>query len=400
MIVPFSHRSSSFVFSTASVTGILVCLLLSFLAGCSGNDVTTGGRDHVVPVVTDMVARRDVPRTLTAVGNVQAAASVAVKPQVGGQIVAAPVVAGQDVSQGQVLFQIDPRPYEATVNEVAARLTRNQVLLKKALEDQARFSRLVRQDAVSRESYDQAVANAESQRALVVQDEASLASAKLQLEYATVKAPVSGRVGEVLIDAGNVVKANDDRTLLVINTLAPAKIIFAVPERHLAEIMAQFQKKDLTVTATPEGFTDTASTGKLVSIDNAVDTTTGTIKLESRFENKDHMLWPGQFVRIRVNMDTLSNALVVNAAAVLEGVIGQYVYVINKDSMAEVRRVKARYISEKDMLVEDGLTEGERVAVDGQLNLAAGIKVMERNRDGSPTEPARTTGTGSGKGQS
>ena len=335
-----------------------------------------------------------------AVGNVQAAASVAIKPQVGGQIMSAPVVSGQDVTVGQVLFQIDPRPYEAVVKEVDARLARNQVLLKKALEDQARFARLVRQDAVSREQYDQAVANAESQRALVAQDQATLASAKLQLEYATITAPVAGRVGEVLIDAGNVVKANDDRTLLVINTLAPAKISFAVPERYLPDVMTQLAKGEISVAATPEGFSTVAAAGRLTSFDNAVDKTTGTIKLEALFENKNLTLWPGQFVRIRVDLDTAVNALVVSGAAVLEGVIGQYVYTINKDNVAEVRRVKARYISEKEMLVDSGLVEGERVAVDGQLNLAAGLKVSERNADGSARQaPAAGKPSDSGKGE-
>lgn len=371
-----------------------LCLALA-LASCRDNGDGAARQERAVPVVTAKAVKRDVPRTLSAVGNVLPAASVAVKPQVGGQIVAVPVSSGQDVSKGQVLFQIDPRPYEANVREVRARLLRNQVLLKKAEEDQARFSRLVKQDAISREQYDQAVANANSQRALVAQDEASLAWAELQLEYATIKAPVSGRIGEVLLDEGNVVKANDDRTLLVINTLAPAKILFAVPERYLPEVMTQFNQGSIAVTATPEGFARDVSTGRLISIDNAVDTTTGTIKLEATFDNKDHKLWPGQFTRITVDLATMPDTLVISAAAVQEGIIGQYVYVVDENNKAQVRKVTARHITESEMMVEEGLEEGIRVVVDGQLNLAAGVPVTERNPDGSAAAPS---GSSSGAG--
>lgn len=376
-------------FSRVLIQLICISCLAAALAACGDSGKSSARRERLAPVVTALVAKRDVLRTLLAVGNVQPAASVAIKPQVGGQIVSVPISSGQDVTQGQVLFQIDPRPYEATVREVEARLLRNQVLLKKSEEDKARFARLVRQDAVSREQYDQAVANADSQRALVAQDRATLASVKLQLEYATIKAPVSGRIGEVLLDAGNVVKANDDRPLLVINTLAPAKISFAVPERNLPEIMAQFSQGPISVTATPEGFVSSGSVGKLASIDNAVDATTGTIKLEAVFDNADLKLWPGQFARIRVELATISDALVVSAAAVLEGIIGQYVYVVDETDTARARTVKARFISEGEMLVEEGLKEGERVVTDGQLNLADGIKATERKSGAGSTKTSK-----------
>lgn len=375
MAFPFGFFRPRLVLGAA-----LVCLTVS-LAACGGDDKNNTGGERTAPVTTAKVARRDVPRRLTAVGNVQPAASVAVKPQVGGQIVSVPVSSGQDVTKDQVLFQIDPRPYEATVREVEARLLRNQVLLKKSEEDQARFSRLVKQDAISREQYDQAVANADSQRALVAQDKATLASAKLQLEYATIKAPVSGRIGEVFLDEGNVVKANDDRTLLVINTLAPAKISFAVPERYLPEIMAQYTQTEISVVATPEGFGRKSATGKLTSIDNAVDKTTGTIKLEATFDNKDYTLWPGQFARVELDLATIPDTLVISASAVLEGIIGQYVYLVGGNDTVAVRPVKARFISDREMMVEEGLSEGDRVVTDGQLNLAAGVKITERKAD-------------------
>ncbi|GHV53040.1 RND transporter [Deltaproteobacteria bacterium] len=357
----------------------LAAALLLPLFGCGDGAGTTKNQQRAAPIFTAKVTRRDVPRQLTAVGNVQPAASVAIKPQIGGQIVAVPVSSGQDVERGQILFQIDPRPYESAVREMEARLMKDMVLLKKAEEDQARFSRLVKQDAVSREQYDQSTANADSQRAIVAQDRATLASAKLQLEYATIKAPVAGRIGEVLLDEGNVVKANDDRTLLVINTLAPAKISFAVPERYLPEVMAQFSLGDIPVTATPEGVSKIVARGKLTSIDNAVDKTTGTIKLEATFDNKDLSLWPGQFTRITVELATIQNTLVISASAVLEGIIGQYVYVIDDADTAHVRPVKARFVTETEMMAEEGLAEGERVAVDGQLALAEGVKITERS---------------------
>lgn len=370
-------------FSPIATRSIIFVFCAALLPACSG-----GGYDidqkRAAPITSAKVTRRDVPRTLQAVGNVQPAASVAVKPQVGGQIIAVPVSSGQDVTKGQVLFQIDPRPYEAAVREVEARLQRNRVLLKKAEEDLARFARLVKQDAVSREQYDQAEANANSQRAQVAEDQASLASAKLQLEYATIIAPVSGRIGEVFMNEGNVVQANDDRTLLVINTLAPAKMRFAVPERYLPEIMRQFRQSPIPVAATPEGFTREAAFGRLTSINNAVDASTGTIMLEATFENTDLTLWPGQFARVTLDLATLPDTLVVKASAVLEGVAGQYVYIVNAEEKAQVKPVKARFITEDEMMVEEGLEEGMRVVTDGQLGLAAGMPVTERNPDGSP----------------
>ena len=359
------------------VSGITLACLAVSLAACGSGGESNAGKERSAPVITTKVLRRDVPRRLIAVGNVHPMASVAVKPQIGGQIVSVPISSGQDVAKGQVLFQIDPRPYEATVREVEARLLRNHVLLKKAEEDQARFSRLVKQDAISREQYDQAVANADSQRAQVAQDKATLASAKLQLEYATITAPVSGRIGEVFLDEGNVVKANDDRTLLVINTLAPAKISFAVPERYLPEIMAQYAQTEIGVVATPEGFGQKSAQGRLSSIDNAVDATTGTIKLEATFDNKDYALWPGQFARVTLDLATMPDTLVLSASAVLEGIIGQYVYVVDANDTAQVRPVKAHFISDKEMMVDEGVEEGERVVTDGHLNLATGVKIIE-----------------------
>ena len=372
------------VFPRHALAALCAMALAAALSACGDSGKEAARQERAAPVVTAKVTRRDVPRTMHAVGNVQPAASVAVKPQVGGQIVAVPVSSGQDVVKDQILFRIDPRPYEAAVKEVEARLLRNQVLLKKAEEDQARFSRLVRQDAISREQYDQAVANANSQRALVIQDQASLASARLQLEYATITAPVSGRIGEVFLDEGNVVKANDDRTLLVINTLAPAKISFAVPERYLPEVMAQFSQGPIAVTAIPEGFSKITSSGRLTSIDNMVDPSTGTIKLEATFDNKDLKLWPGQFARVTVDLATMRDTLVINASAVLEGIIGQYVYIVDEADKAQVREVTARFITANEMMVEEGLEEGTRVVLDGQLNLAAGVPVTERRPDGSP----------------
>ena len=363
---------------------LIFCLILLFVA-CGNDNTNTVRQQNAVPVITENVIRRDVPRTLLAVGNVQPATSVAIKPQVGGQIVAVPVSSGQDVVKDQVLFQIDPRPYEAAVQEMEANLMRSQVLLKKAEEDQARFSNLIRQDAVSREQYDQIVANAASHNAVVAQYKAALASAKLQLEYATIRAPVSGRIGEVLLDEGNVVKANDDRTLLIINTMAPAKIRFAVPERFLPEVITQLALGEIPVTAMPEGFIKTVSSGRLTSIDNTVDTTTGTIKLEATFDNKDLKLWPGQFTRITMELSTIHDAIVISASAVLEGIIGQYVYTVDTNNMAKTRKIKASFITVTEMMVEEGLEEGERVVVDGHLNLADGLAIVEHRDDSLPT---------------
>ena len=347
------------------------------LAGC-GEQKKQQTEQRPVPVAMATVEQRDIARTLTAVGTVTPAASVAVKPQVGGQIVSSPIRSGQDVLKGQTLFQIDPRPYESIVNEAAARLSRDRVLLKKAEEDKARFARLVSQDAVSREQYDQAVTNAQSQQAAVAEDEAALASAKLQLEYATIKAPVSGMVGQIFVDPGNVVKANDDRTLVTINTLAPAKITFAVPERYLGEILTQYRSAGLPVHALPEGQETEPVTGKVVSIDNTVDTTTGTIKLEALFENKDLRLWPGQFTRLSVDLAEVKNALLVPSSAVMEGSAGPYVYRVKPDNTVEVSLVVVQSAPDELRIVTSGLARGDKVVIDGQLSLAPGFRITDK----------------------
>ncbi len=362
---------------------ILAVLALPLLVSCGPDDSKKTSGRRAVPVTLTKAEQRTIARTLEAVGNVQPDATVAVKPQVGGQILEALVSSGQDVQKGQVLFRLDPRPFEAAVNEARAKLLRDQVLLKKAEEDKERFSRLVRQDAISREQYDQSVTNADSQRALTVQDEAALASARLQLEYATIRAPMAGRVGEVLVDAGNVVKANDERALLVINALSPAKISFAVPERNLPEIMDEMKRREIEVEATPEGDTRPASKGTLVSIDNTVDRTTGTIKLEARFPNTDLRLWPGQFTRIRVNLAEVQNALLIPSLAVLEGVAGPYVYVVKSDNTVEVRLITVSRAPGNMLVVEKGLNLGESVVLDGQLNLSPGTPITAKAPEGA-----------------
>ena len=363
-------------------------LALPLLVACGSDDAKKPSGKRAVPVTLTQAKQGTIARTLEAVGNVQPDATVAVKPQVGGQILEALVKSGQDVKKGQILFRLDPRPFEATVNEARAKVLRDQVLLKKAEEDKERFFRLVKQDAISREQYDQAVTNADSQRAVMVQDEAALASARLQLEYATIRAPMSGRVGEVLVDAGNVVKANDDRALLVINTLSPAKISFAVPERNLAAVREEMKRSAIVVEASPEGDTRPASKGTLVSFDNAVDKTTGTIKMEAQFPNTDLRLWPGQFTRIRVNLSEVQNAVLIPSLAVLEGVAGPYVYVVKSDKTVEVRLVAVARMPEGMVMVEKGLAPGETVVLDGQLNLAPGVLITPRTPEGAAAAPA------------
>ena len=374
-------------FSYSASLAVIVCFLALSLTGCGDKEDGKRQAQRAVPVLVAHASSETIPRTLSAVGNVQARPSVAVKPLVGGQIMEAPVKAGQDVEKGQVLFQIDPRPYQATVNEVRARLARNQILLKKAEEDQVRFSRLVSQDAVSREQYDQAVTNASSQRSAVVQDEATLASALLQLEYATIRSPISGRVGSVLIDAGNVVKANDDRSLLVINAISPVIIVFAVPERFLPDVMERFQASTVQVSALPDGDTREPVRGTLTSIDNAVDKATGTIMLEATFANEQQRLWPGQFVRATLELAPIEGAVTIPTAAVLEGLHGQYCYVVRSDNTVEARQVETARATETILIANKGLKAGDVVVVDGHLNLANGIAIYIKD-SGTPPPAA------------
>ena len=361
---------------------LLSCVLL---AGCSGSD-QGGASERPVPVRLTVAEKRDVPRVLDAVGNVEAFSSVQVKSQVGGQIVEVPVEAGREVTEGDLLFRLDPRPFDAAVAEAEARLARNQALLAKAKQDLVRYTTLVKQDVISREAFDQVATAEKTIRADIEQDLAAIQTAKLNKEYSVIKAPVSGKLGDILVRLGNVIKANDERTLVVINSLRPAEVRFTVAERHLPSLLRLTQAGPLEVGVLPEGDPGDVIMGLVTAVNNEVDRNTGSIRLHAMFANEDNRLWPGQFVRVTLVMATLKDVVVVPEKAVQEGIAGPYVYLAvpadGKDKAEGRYRVTPVAVTSEPgpadlVVITSGISAGDVIVTEGQLGLAPGALAMD-----------------------
>ncbi len=324
-----------------------------------------------VPVTAAVAERRAVPRNLQATGSVEPVATVSVQSQVTGVLQRVNFTEGQDVRVGQVLFEIDPRPYRARLEGAQAALARDVAQLGTVRENARRLEELG-PDYVTRQQIEQAQANAAALAATVQADSAAVASARLELQYATIRSPIAGRAGSLLVRPGNLVRANEGDPLVVINQLSPILVRFTLPATHLGDIR-RYRPETLLVRARPAGGEE--SEGTLAFVDNAVDSATGTILLKGRFDNKDGMLWPGQFVTVTLQMEVDDGALVVPATAVIEGQDGAYVFVVKSDRTAEVRNVRVARPAGDLTVLDGGVEPGERVVTDGQLRLTAGAKV-------------------------
>lgn len=342
------------------------------LVGCSGGDTGPKGPPPA-PVVVTAVQLKDMERNLHVVGNVQASASVAIKTRVTGELQIVHFKEGDQVHAGQKLFTIDPRPFEATLREAQGRLNKDRAQLAKAEDDMRRYAKLVGEGYVSRESYEQAATDAASLRATVQADRAAVENAALQLEYCTITAPISGRAGEIKSDKGNMIKANDDSPILTVDTLEPIYVSFAVPEAYLAAIMIRQREGTVRVAAQPSGASPV--TGELTFIANTVDTRTGTIKLRGTFANNDRSLWPGQFVEVTLALGTIPGALVIPSRAVQAGRNESYIYVVDDNNKAQYRKVVVDIENEGMSVISEGVKEGEKVVIEGQVRLAPGVNV-------------------------
>ena len=353
---------------------LLTGLALIALVCACGKDDKQAPRRRAAPVSVVKAEVGVVPVRLRSVGNIEPMKSVAVRTQVGGQIVEQRVRDGQEVAQGDVLFVLDKRPFLAALKDAQGRLERDQALLKKAEDDYTRYTGLRQKDVVSQQQFDQAQSDAKSLRGSIKLSEAQIDQTKLQLEYSTITAPIAGRVGSVLVNQGNIIKANDDRNLLVINQIRPIFAVFAVPEEHLAQISARLERGPLSVLAYPAGDDKKPETGALSALDNSVDRTTGTIKLKALFDNANKRLWPGQFVRTIMELANLEGVLVPDEA-VQVGLTGSYVYVVRDNMTCEFRPVETTGSFEGRTVISKGLAAGESVVRDGHVRLAPDMPV-------------------------
>lgn len=328
------------------------------------------------PVQVAAAVRGDMPVVLSALGTVTPLANVTVRTQLSGYLQSVAFREGQLVKKGDVLAQIDPRPYQNTLANAEGALTRDQALLANAHLDLKRYQTLLEQDSIARQTYDTQASLVRQYEGTVKTDQAAIDSAKLNLAYARITAPVSGRVGLRQVDAGNYVTPSDTNGLVVITQIQPISVIFTTSEDNLPQILKQVNAgRQLSVTAYNRNNTVSLETGALETLDNQIDTSTGTVKLRATFANKDGLLFPNQFVNARLLVDTLHDATIVPTAAVLTGSLGQYVYIVKPDNTVTVRKVRTGPVDGERTSIAEGIAVGERVVTDGSDRLREGAKV-------------------------
>jgi multidrug efflux system membrane fusion protein len=365
----------------SAINWTLLMAFVATVAGCPGKSPgkAAGAAKRpktAMPVTVAQAVEKDLPITLQAVGTVTACATVTVKAQVEGQLTAVHLREGQCVAAGDLLFSIDPQPFEVRLKQVQANLAKDAAQLENARTLLARNASVVEKGYVSQEQYDQAAANVAALTASVQADEAAAEDARIQLSYCSIRAPISGCAGEVFMDRGNVVKANDaDHPLVVIRQIRPIDVGFFVPERYLPEVRKFSAAGTLTVLAEFPGQSGEPFTGKLSFVDNSVNTATGTILLKATFANTDQALWPGQFVTVTLQLASQPHALVVPSQAVQTGQEEQYVFVLKADNTVDYRPVEVGRNAGGQAVIARGLQAGDTVVTDGQLRLSPGVPV-------------------------
>lgn len=363
---------------------LLLSLLLAAGPPCACAGRAPAASAPAVPVVIAVVAQKDVPVQVLAIGTVEPYSTVTVRAQVGGVIDAVHFSEGADVRAGDLLFTIDRRPYEAALRQAESTRARDAAQLQNAQAEARRADALSDQGILSREQHDQARTASEALAATVRADEAAVENARLQLDYCAIRSPIDGRTGSLLVHQGNLVKAVDGGPLVVVNRVEPAFVTFAVPEQRLAEIERAMAAGRLVVDAVLPGADAAPERGRLTFLDNAVDRATGTIKLKGTFPNPGRRLWPGQFVNARLTLGVRSGAVVVPTQALQSGQRGTFVFVVKPDLTAEPRSVVVAQEADGEAVVEQGLAPGERVVTDGQLRLVPGSKVDPKTSPPAP----------------
>ena len=379
-----------------SMPGMMVAAIAAYIllaAGCSKKIETPKGRPPAL-VVAATATRQNVPELLRAIGTMEASESVTVRTQISGELTAVAFREGQDVQKGRLLFQLDPRSYQASIRKAEATLARDRVIMVNARRDYERYEQLVRDGIVTQEQAEGYRTKAESAAADVAADQAALDSARELLSYCTIISPISGRLGVLAVDRGNIVKANDT-ALVTINRLTPIHATFTIPERDFPEIQRQMAAGKVAVEAAGSRNSTFRERGIVSFYDNTVDPATGTIRLKATFDNAKKQLWPGQFVNLSITLAMKDNAVVVPSQAVQTGQKGQFVFVITKDATAEIRPVVSGSVVQGMTVIEKGLQPGEQVVVDGQMRVVPGGKVeMKRPDKTEPNKPAEAANAG------
>ena len=401
--------------------GLIWVVFLLIVAGVAGYAVWRAGRPNIaprgqgggggggggrgaavgpVPVVVTKVARSSIPVYLNGLGNVTAYYTVTVKSRVDGQLMKVDFNEGDLVKQGQVLIEIDPRPYQVQLDLAQATQARDQALLANAKVDLERYKLLVKTDAIPSQELDTQTALVAQYEAAVKQDQANIDNAKLQLVYSKIPAPITGVLGLRLVDPGNIVHASDANGMVTITQLQPISVLFTIPEDSLPQVTQKLRAgAHLPVDAYNRDNSKKLASGMLVTMDNQIDSTTGTSKLKAVFDNQDNSLFPQQFVNIRLLVDTLTNQLVVPNVAVQNGQQGTFVYVVDEDSRVHLKPVQVGITTATSADILGGIADGDQVVIDGTDRLVEGAVVRVRKAGEMDNPPGYVPGGGgSGRG--
>ena len=362
---------------------VLVCGVLS---GCSRDqkNAKASGPMPAVPVGVANVQQRDFPVYLTGLGSVQAFNTVALKTRIDGQITEVNFVEGQDVKQGELLIQIDPRPYQVALQTAEANLQRDEAQLKNAQAQYERMKALYAGGVIAKQDLDTQQASFGQYEGTIAADKAAIENAKLNLFYTRITSPINGRIGLRQVDIGNYVQASATTPMAVITQLHPIAIVFTLPEDQLQSVRERMAKGSLPVDVYSRDDQTKLSTGKLLTIDNQIDATTGTVKFKAVFENPDNSLWPNQFVNVHLLLETRKDAITMPVAAIQRGPQGTFVYAVDDKNTVQVKPVQLALTQGNTVVIASGAQPGDRVVTDGQEKLQAGSRV-------SPQAPANQT---------
>jgi multidrug efflux system membrane fusion protein len=363
---------------------VVVAITVSVGAsGCAADDQPAaaaaggGGRGGGAPVpeTPALVVQKEMPIEISVIGTAEPFSNVAIRAQITGQLERVNFTEGDDVQQGQVLFTLDRRPLELALREAQANLERDSARAENAALMAKRYEDLAKRGIATREQLDTSRADMSALNATVNADKAAVENATVQLDYATIKAPISGRTGALMVHEGNLVRANDTTPLVTINQILPISVTFAIPEARLSDLKRYMAGGSLRVTATPPNDEGPAAIGRISFVDNAVDEQTGTIRIKGTFPNADRRLWPGQFVNVVVTLTTDPKAIVVPSVAVQTGQQGTYVFVVKSDQTVELRPVTVDRSSGSETVVASGIQPGDTVVTDGHLRLVPGSRI-------------------------
>ena len=386
------------------LAALILAVTSAFVAGCTAGSKTGTARastQTVVPVAVATAERRDVPVYLKGLGSVTASNTVSVKSRVDGQLAQVNFKEGQHVSQGDLLAVIDPRPFQVALDQALASLARDQAQLRDARLNYERFKSLLDDSgAMSQQQVDTQKATADQLEGTVRADQAAIDNAKLNLVYSHITAPISGRIGLRLVDVGNMVHAADTNPLLVITQLQPIAVVFTLPEDNLQTVSQHMHQSTLPVEAYSRDDLTKLATGKLLTIDNQIDQTTGTGRLKAMFDNPDDALWPNQFVNVRLLLETHKGSTVIPSVAVQTGPQGSYVFTMKPDKTVAVSPVTVSFTQNNVASIASGVAPGDIVVVDGQDKLQGGSKVDPHASGGGPNQNAHPPASQSQAAQS